>query len=122
MHVGCRLYAGKVVHNMMTRQVFRKKKYDMWPVFGGKPFRFSLIFEEVTGLPCGEFEDGYTIDYQLAPKEENYEYWEKVIGTDRDVTVEDLLQRVEFENEMPGWQKLRMCLIVIVDGVLLATI
>ncbi|WZZ27714.1 hypothetical protein YC2023_011115 [Brassica napus] len=44
IHV-CRLYSGKVVHSMMTRQL-------------------------VTGLPCGEFEEGYSIDYQ----------WEDPIG------------------------------------------
>ncbi|CAG7874433.1 unnamed protein product, partial [Brassica rapa] len=68
-----RLLAGKVVHSMMTRQVVTKKKYEMWPVFGGNPFRFSLVeFGEVTGLPCGEFEEGYSIDYQLPEKEENF--------------------------------------------------
>ncbi|KAG2274855.1 hypothetical protein Bca4012_045136 [Brassica carinata] len=41
------------------RQVVTKKKYEMVPVFGGEPLRFSLVdFGEVTGLPCGEFEDG----------------------------------------------------------------
>ncbi|KAF8092683.1 hypothetical protein N665_0405s0009 [Sinapis alba] len=68
-----RLLAGKVIHSMLTRQVVTKKKFEMWPDSGGKPLRFSLAeFGEVTGLPCGEFEEGYTIDYQLAPKEENY--------------------------------------------------
>ncbi|CAG7901659.1 unnamed protein product [Brassica rapa] len=49
IHV-CRLNSGKVVHNMMTRQ----------------------LFEEVTELPCGEFEEGYSIAYQ-APEEKNYD-------------------------------------------------
>ncbi|CAN6913047.1 unnamed protein product [Brassica oleracea] len=39
IHV-CRLYSGKVVHSMMTRQLVTKKKYEMWPVFGGNPLRF----------------------------------------------------------------------------------
>ncbi|KAF8084953.1 hypothetical protein N665_0692s0005 [Sinapis alba] len=61
-----RLLADKVVQSMMTRQLLTKKKYEMWPVFGGKPLRFLLVeFREVTGMPCGEFEDGYTIDFQL---------------------------------------------------------
>ncbi|CAN6924258.1 unnamed protein product [Brassica oleracea] len=68
IHV-CRLYSGKVVHSMMTRQL-----YEMLPVFGGNPLRFSLVeFGEVTGLPCGEFEEGYSIDYQV-PR------WEDPIG------------------------------------------
>ncbi|KAJ4885581.1 Uncharacterized protein Rs2_35674 [Raphanus sativus] len=67
------LYAGRVVHNLMSRQVVTKKKYEMWHVFAGKPFRFSLVeFGEVTGFPCGEFEDGYTIEYQLPETDENY--------------------------------------------------
>lgn len=114
-----RMLAGKVVHGMLTRQVVTKKKYELWPVFGGKPFRFSLVeFGEVTGLPCGEFEEGYSIDYELPQTEENYTYWEKLIGPDRDLLVEDLVRMVSDEAEMPGWRKLRLCLIIIVDGVL----
>ncbi|CAN6869780.1 unnamed protein product [Brassica oleracea] len=64
-----RLLAGKVVQRMLTREVFTKKKYELWAVFGGKPLRFSLV---------------------------------------------------EF-GEMPGWRKLRLCLIIIVDGVLVPT-
>ncbi|KAF8097014.1 hypothetical protein N665_0297s0023 [Sinapis alba] len=118
-----RLLAGKVIHSLLTRQVVTKKKFEMWPVFGGKPLRFSLAeFGEVTGLPCGEFEEGYTIDYQLAPKEENYRYWGELIGEKRDVTIEELMRRVETDAEMPGWMKLRLCLLVIVEGVLVAAV
>lgn len=116
------LYAGRVVHNLMSRQVVTKKKYEMWHVFAGKPFRFSLVeFGEVTGFPCGEFEDGYTIEYQLPETDENYRYWDELIGSKRDVIVEDLLDMVETEKDMPGWKKLKLCLLVIVDGVLIAT-
>ncbi|KAF8091399.1 hypothetical protein N665_0446s0018 [Sinapis alba] len=118
-----RLLAGKVIHSMLTRQVVTKKKFEMWPVFGGKPLRFLLAeFGEVTGLPCGEFEEGYTIDYQLAPKEENYRYWGELIGENMDVTIEELMRRVETDAEMPGWMKLRLCLLVIVEGVLVASV
>ncbi|CAN7126737.1 unnamed protein product, partial [Brassica rapa subsp. narinosa] len=52
-----RLLMGKVIDGMLTRQVF------------------SLVeFGEVTGLPCGEFEEGYSIDYELLATEENYMY------------------------------------------------
>ncbi|CAN7131735.1 unnamed protein product, partial [Brassica rapa subsp. narinosa] len=86
-----RLLAGKVVHSMMTRQLVTKKKYEMWPVFGGNPFRFSLVeFGEVTGLPCGEFEEGYSIDYKLPETEENYAHWDTLFGGNRDATIEDI--------------------------------
>ncbi|CAN6833497.1 unnamed protein product [Brassica oleracea] len=118
-----RLFAGKVVHSMMTRQVVTKKKYEMWPVFGGKPLRFSLVeFGEVTGLPCGEFEDGYSFDYQLQAKDDNYEFWGRLIGRNRNATVEDLMAMVESDPQMSGEKKLKLCLIVIVDGVLVATL
>lgn len=103
------------------RQVVTKKKYEMVPVFGGEPLRFSLVdFGEVTGLPCGEFEDGYSIEYQLPQKEENYEYWDRLIGNNRDATIEDLIALVEGDDKMHESRKMRLCLIVIVDGVLVA--
>ncbi|KAF8090001.1 hypothetical protein N665_0491s0006 [Sinapis alba] len=107
-----RLLMGRVVHGMMTRQVVLKKKYEMWHVFGGKPLRFSLVeFGEVTGLSFGEFEEGYNIDYQLPQKDKNYDYWERLIGSNRDVTIKDLV----------AMKKFRLCLLIIVDGVLVAT-
>ncbi|KAF2587775.1 hypothetical protein F2Q70_00039056 [Brassica cretica] len=117
-----RLLMGKVIHGMLTRQIITKKKHEMWPVFGGNPFRFSLVeFGEATGLPCGEFEEGYSTDYEMLPTEENYAYWEKLIGTNRDVLIEDLVRMVQGDEGMPGWRKLRLCLIIIVDGVLAPT-
>ncbi|RID52991.1 hypothetical protein BRARA_G00420 [Brassica rapa] len=99
-----------------------KKKYELWPVFGGNPFRFSLVeFGEVTGLPCGEFEEGYSIDYELLATEENYMYWERLIGPDRDVTIEELAAMVVGDTVMSASRKLRLCLIIIVDGVLVPT-
>ncbi|KAF2540693.1 hypothetical protein F2Q68_00031421 [Brassica cretica] len=91
-----RLYSGKVVHSMMTRQL-------------------------VTGLPCGEFEEGYRIDYQVPEKEENYEYWGRLIGDNRDATIEDLMAMVEGDKKMAGSKRLRFCLLIIVDRVLVAT-
>ncbi|KAF2592072.1 hypothetical protein F2Q70_00044708 [Brassica cretica] len=62
-----------------------------------KPLRFTLVgFGEVMGLSCGEFEDGYSIDFHLSHKDENYEYWDRLIGSDMYVAV------VESETEMSG--------------------
>ncbi|CAF1831415.1 BnaC04g15650D [Brassica napus] len=84
-----RLLAGKVVHCMMTRQIVTKKKYEMWHVFGGNPFRFSL-------------------------------FWDRLIGDSRDATIEYIVALVESDDEMPRDIRLKLCLIVIVDGVLVA--
>lgn len=74
----------------------------------------------MTGLPCGEFEEGYSIDFQTPAKEENYNYWERMIGDNREVNIEDLVSMVRNDRAMPGWKKLKLCLIIIVDGVLVA--
>lgn len=68
------------------------------------------------GLPCGEFEDGYSIDFHLSHKDENYEYWDGLIGSDMYVAV------VESETEMFGWRKWRLCLKIIVNSVFVACV
>ncbi|CAN7126851.1 unnamed protein product [Brassica rapa subsp. narinosa] len=65
-----------------------------------KPLRFPLVgFGEVMGLSCGEFEDGYSIDFYISLKDKNYEYYDRLIGSDMYVAV------VESETEMSGWRK-----------------
>ncbi|KAF2592067.1 hypothetical protein F2Q70_00044705 [Brassica cretica] len=82
-----------------------------------KPLLFPLVgFREVMGLPCGEFEDGYSIDFHLSHKNENYEYWDRLIGSDMYVAV------VESETEMFGWRKRRLCLKIIVNNVFVACV
>uniref|UniRef100_A0A0D3BUW8 Ubiquitin-like protease family profile domain-containing protein n=1 Tax=Brassica oleracea var. oleracea TaxID=109376 RepID=A0A0D3BUW8_BRAOL len=53
--------------------------------------------------------------------EENYAYWEKLIGPDRDATIGDLVAMVLGDTGMSGSRKLRLCLIIIVDRVLVPT-
>lgn len=62
-------FSAKLVHVILTRQLITKKRFEMWLVFGGEPMRFSLMeFGNVTRLPCGEFEDGYVIDFRHQPR------------------------------------------------------
>ncbi|KAL0709338.1 hypothetical protein Bca4012_016316 [Brassica carinata] len=115
-------FSGKLVHGMLTRQLVTKKRFELWPVFGGMPTRFSLAeFGHVTGLPCGEFEAGYVVDDQTRPKKSDYAYWDILFGGKRDVTIADVAAMVASDKEMPASRKLKLCLIIIVDGVLLAT-
>ncbi|CAN7056477.1 unnamed protein product [Brassica oleracea var. botrytis] len=91
----CALSA-KLVHGMLAGQLVTKKWFEMWPVFGGGPTRFSLAeFGHVTGLPCGKFEPG------------------------RNLTLEDLAAMVVGDKTLSPGKKLRICLIIIVDGVLM---
>ncbi|KAF2568657.1 hypothetical protein F2Q70_00024456 [Brassica cretica] len=70
-------------------------RFEMWPVFGGGPTRFSLAqFGHVTGLPCGEFEPGYEVDDKTKPKKADYVFWDKLFGGRRNLTLEDLAAMV----------------------------
>ncbi|KAF8095157.1 hypothetical protein N665_0339s0027 [Sinapis alba] len=72
-----RLLAGKVIHSMLTRQLVKKKKYEMWPVFGGKPLRFSLVeFGEVTGLHSPELTVKPILDISME-HEEMWGVWDE---------------------------------------------
>ncbi|CAN6886258.1 unnamed protein product [Brassica oleracea] len=113
-------FSAKLVHGMLSRQLVTKKRFEMWHVFGGGPTRFSLAeFGHVTGLPCGEFEQGYEVDEKTKPKKTNYVFWDKLFGGRRNLNLEDLAAMVVGEITLSPGKKLRICLIIIVDGVLM---
>ncbi|CAG7906979.1 unnamed protein product [Brassica rapa] len=116
-------FSGKLVHGMLCRQLVTKKRFEMWPVFGGGPTRFSLAeFGHVTGLPCGEFEPGYEVDDKAKSKKADYVFWDKLFGGRRNLTIDDLAAMVAGESTMSQEKKFRICLIIIVDGVLMPKI
>ena len=116
-------FSAKFVHGMLCRQLLTKKRFETWPVFGGGPTRFSLAeFSHVTGLACGEFEQGYEVDDKPKPKKADYVFWDRLLGASRrDITIAEVATMVAGDKEMPPTRKLKLCLIIIVDGVLLAT-
>lgn len=43
--------------------------------------RFLLAeFGHVTGLPCGEFDEGYVVDDQERPKKGDFMFWDRLLG------------------------------------------
>ncbi|XP_013632447.1 PREDICTED: uncharacterized protein LOC106337888 [Brassica oleracea var. oleracea] len=116
-------FSAKLVHGLLTRQLVTKKRLELWHVFGGDPMRFSLAkFGHVTGLPCGEFEEGYVVDDKARPPKADYVFWDRLLGASRrDITIAEVATMVAGDKEMPPTRKLKLCLIIIVDGVLLAT-
>ena len=85
--------------------------------------RFLLAqFGHVTGLPCVEFDEGYVVDDQDRPKKGDLMFWDRLIGVGKcDITIADVAAMVAGDKEMPPSRKLKMSLIIIVDGVLLST-
>ncbi|KFK26584.1 hypothetical protein AALP_AA8G267400 [Arabis alpina] len=94
----------------------------MWSVFGGQPLRFSLNeFAAVTSLCCDEYPEGYDPEKNVKVGSLSYAYWDKLIGLPRTATIADISAMMKATPDMPAWRRLRLALLLIVDGVLIAT-
>ncbi|CAF1926669.1 unnamed protein product [Brassica napus] len=62
------------------------------------------------------FEQGYEVDEKTKPKKTNYVFWDKLFGGRRNLNLEDLAAMVVGEITLSPGKKLRICLIIIVDG------
>ncbi|CAN6810662.1 unnamed protein product, partial [Brassica oleracea] len=92
------------------------------------PLRFSLEeFGTITGLNCGSFPDGYEApdhNRKDANKQKGAHkdpLWQKIVGKYDNITIVDLADELEHDHEMDGWRRIRLALIIILDGVLIAS-
>lgn len=74
--------------------------------------------EVFDGGPCGEFEEGYIPDCQPTYSEDDYAYWDKLFDGKRDITIPDIVKMVTEDTTISRSRRFRLCLIIIVDGVL----
>ncbi|XP_024006892.1 uncharacterized protein LOC112083397 [Eutrema salsugineum] len=111
----------KLIHALLTRQLVTKKKYEIWIAFGGQPFRFGLReFGHITGLSCAEFPEEYHPDYNAPNEVVPDAYWRELIGDDPKTTLADIGHLLKTQNDMPSSRRIRLALLLIVDGVLVA--
>ncbi|KAG2302950.1 hypothetical protein Bca52824_031601 [Brassica carinata] len=111
----------KLIHSFLTRQLLCVDEHTLWSVFGGKPLRYGLKeFGAVTGLNCGPFPQGYHPDTAKSVVAGKDTVWKKLFGKKKTITIAELYQLLENEKDMSGWKKIRIALIIIVDGVLIA--
>ena len=54
-------------------------------------------------------------------KEKDYAYWDKLFDGRRDITIPDVVQMVTEDLTIYRSRRLKLCLIIIVDGVLIAS-
>ncbi|EOA14991.1 hypothetical protein CARUB_v10028340mg, partial [Capsella rubella] len=114
--------SSKLVHALLYRQLQSKKKYEIWTVFGGYPLRFSLVeFGAVTGLSCAKFPEDYDPEYEPSPDSGDECFWDELIGPDRKTTLADVSRMFEDPSTNDPTKKLRLALLFIVDGVLIAS-
>ncbi|XP_013668793.1 uncharacterized protein LOC106373121 [Brassica napus] len=113
--------SAKLIHSFLTRQLICLPKNTLWSVFGGNPLRYGLQeFGTVTGLNCASFPEGYhpdTVKPVVAGKDE---VWKRLFGKKTMVTIAELCLMLEEDKKMDHWKKIRIALIIIVDGVLIA--
>jgi len=112
-------FSGKLVLGLICRQLVMKKCYEMWMVFGGHPIRLGLReWARLTGLECGTYPKNSAIEAVMQQKEGEKTVWKTLFGS-ANPTVEDLMDRLIAESDMPPWKKIALALIIIVDGVLI---
>ncbi|KAF3575617.1 hypothetical protein DY000_02032553 [Brassica cretica] len=107
----------KLIHAFLTRQLVCLPKNTLWSAFGGSPFRYGL---EEFGLPCGSYPERYTPNTGKAIAAGKDRVWKRLFGKKKYVTIADLCRMLETDKDMDGWNKIRIALIIIVDGVLIA--
>lgn len=112
-------WGARFTHYLLCKQLVTKKKYELWFLFGGKPWRFSLReFGIATGLCCGKL-----------PKKDNKgksvvkedSYWSTLFGDEATVTVDWIVDK--FESGMVNDPNLRIsyaCLLL-AEGILCPT-
>ncbi|CAA7056616.1 unnamed protein product [Microthlaspi erraticum] len=114
--------SGKLLHQLITRQLVTRKKYELWMVFGGHPLKFSLAeFAQITGLPCGDIPKDVGNKIEKTPDAT----WREIIGESADTTLTqicNLLEDKKTRESMSDDRKLKLALILIVDGVLIANL
>ncbi|ESQ43671.1 hypothetical protein EUTSA_v10015760mg, partial [Eutrema salsugineum] len=111
----------KLIHTLLTRQLMTKKQYELWIVFGGHPFHFSLQeFCTVTGLPAGEYPEDYVPDNNTSSNKKLDDTWLELIGDDPGTSLADIAKLLKEKTDMSSGKKLRLALLLIVDGVFIA--
>lgn len=111
----------KLIHGLLVRQLITEDKLTLWSVFARDPIKFGLQeFGTITGLPCGAFPVGYSTVKEDQSRAHKDSFWIELFGRKKFITIADLRHKLETDTGMSGLNKLRIALIIIVDGVLIA--
>ncbi|CAN7120559.1 unnamed protein product [Brassica rapa subsp. narinosa] len=111
----------KLIHSLLSRQLLVDDPHTLWTAFSGQPLRFGLQeFGTITGLPCGAFPVGHLPPKNKRNQASKDKIWKKLIGKHELTTCADIRHMLETETNMDEWRKVRLALILIVDGVLIA--
>ncbi|CAE6040631.1 unnamed protein product [Arabidopsis arenosa] len=111
------VFSGKLAHFLLTRQLNVVKRHEIWVVFAGKPFRFSLReFGLVTGLNCNPIPP---IDRSLTKCPPGViPYWFTLFGGEENFTGEMLLAKLRRPKALTSELRVKYACLFLVDGLL----
>lgn len=73
-------FSGAFCYFILVRRLKTNKKYEIWVIFAGTPYRISLReFAIVTGLNCGKFPDSKILKTKNPLHEKPY--WNELFGS-----------------------------------------
>ncbi|XP_023635723.1 uncharacterized protein LOC111829910 [Capsella rubella] len=97
----------------------------MWFVYGGHPIRFSMRgFAILTGLNCNPYPPEQEIEKMQTPRRKDETYWTKLFGPHSSMSIRDIVDWLKRDKRLPkpkrmdGQKRLRLALLVIVEGIL----
>lgn len=61
------------------------------------------------------------MDYQPTYKEEDFAYWDKLFDSRRDIAILEVVKMVVEDKSISRSKRLKLCLIILVDSVLIAS-
>ncbi|CAF1868225.1 unnamed protein product [Brassica oleracea] len=118
----------KLIYSLLSRQLLCNQEYTLWSVFGKDPLRFSLEeFGTITSLNCGGLPEGYEApdhNRKSANKQKRAQkdpLWEQIVSKYNNITIADLADELENDTQMDEWRKIPLALIIIVDGMFIAS-
>lgn len=111
-----------LVHYILSRQLYCKKRHELWFLIEEQPALFSLFeFEDITGLNCDPIPDAMVVE----DVEESNRFWAlfKLRRPRSTPSAEDILELCRSPDVCRSWSRedqIRLCYLAILTGGLLA--
>ncbi|KAG2304379.1 hypothetical protein Bca52824_033030 [Brassica carinata] len=130
LQMGSHTFSVMFLHYCLSRQLITAKEYELWWIFVGKPIRYAIQdFALVTGLNCGdgvgltgEAEKGIGRGKASGKGKSSMSIWDDLFRGEEKPTPGWIMERlVKGKKYKDGLTRLRLALLVLVEGILCPT-
>ncbi|KAG2333240.1 hypothetical protein Bca52824_004420 [Brassica carinata] len=130
LQMGGHTFSVMFLHYCLSRQLITAKEYELWWTFVGKPIRYAIQdFALVTGLNCGdgvglpgEAEKGIGRGKASGKGKSSMSIWDDLFRGEEKPTPGWIMERlVKGKKYKDGLTRLRLALLVLVEGILCPT-